>query len=219
MTETLTGGAAAAAAASMFIGGQRVSPEEQIKITGPVKPADSFAAGRLLTAAEILKCYGVPGDPANLTTIQSPYPLRLAWDTRKTVTSITCHKKIAPLLLKILNELLQHYGYKEIKRLGIDLYGGFFVFRPQRGLEKKYEQAIKDKKFSLAYTYLSRHAWAIAGDFDPARNALRTKWKDAQFSKPEYKFFVDTWHKYGFIGYGPERNYDAMHWEIAILIP
>lgn len=153
----------------------------------------------MLTDEQIIKKYGQPGDPANFTILDLPYPMRIAWDTSKTVNRIQCHKLIAPKLKALFDDLLSHYGLQKIQELGIDLFGGCVNIRMQRGSKTKW----------------SRHAWGIAVDLDPARNALKTKWKDAQFSKPEYKFMVDAFHKHGFIGYGPERNYDAMHWEIA----
>lgn len=173
--------------------------------------------GRLLTTAEIMAEFGKPGDPDTLITVTLPYPFRIAWDTSSVTNRIICHKKVAEPLLAVLKELLAYYGAKRIKELGIDLFGGMYNFRPQRGLEKKYAAAIAAKNFALAYTYLSRHSWAIAIDLDPVRNDLKTKWANANFSKPEYKFMVDTFHKYGFIGYGPERNYDAMHWEFGLV--
>lgn len=153
----------------------------------------------MLTDAQIISKYGQPGDPDNLTVIQLPYPMKIAWDLTKTVNKIQCNKLIAPNLKAVFDDLLASYGLAELQRIGIDLFGGCVNVRLQRGSKTKW----------------SRHSWGIAIDLDPLRNGLKTKWKDANFSKPEYKFMVDAFHKHGFIGYGPDRNYDAMHWEIA----
>jgi len=178
---------------------------------GGVKPLQ-----RLLRTSEILTHYGKPGDPDNLVTITVPFPFKIAWDLKTTTNRISCHKKIAPALLRVFTDLLAVYGPEKIKALGIDLFGGLNNFRPQRGCEQKYKNAIAAKNFSLAYTYLSRHAWAIAIDLDPARNQLKQTSKSAQFAKPEYKPMKDIFYKHGFIGYGPERNNDWMHWEIGV---
>jgi len=98
----------------------------------------------------------------------------------------------------VFQEILNHYGLAEIQRLGIDLFGGCFAFRKMRG-GKDY----------------SRHCWAIAIDLDPERNGLKTTWAKAQFSKPEYKTMIDIFYKHGFVNLGKEKNYDAMHFEIA----
>lgn len=153
----------------------------------------------MLTDAQIIEKYGQPGDPDNLTTLILPYPMRIAWDLTKTVTKIQCHKLIAPNLKAVFEELLTLYGLPKLQALGIDLFGGCVNIRLQRGSKTKW----------------SRHAWGVAIDLDPARNALKTKWKDAQFSKPEYKAMVDAFYKHGFFGYGPDRNFDAMHFEIG----
>lgn len=151
----------------------------------------------MLTDAQINSKYGEPGDPYNLTTIPLPYPMRIAWAPAQTVSKITCHKLIAEPLLKVFYDLLAAYGLDELKRLGIDLFGGCFNFRKMRGGNK-----------------WSRHSWAIAIDLDPARNGLKTKKPQAQFSKPEYQKMIDIFYANGFIGYGPEKDYDWMHWEI-----
>jgi D-alanyl-D-alanine carboxypeptidase len=153
----------------------------------------------MLKDQQIITKYGQPGDEANMVVIKFPYPMRIAWDLTKTVTTTRCHKLAADRFTAVFNDLLAHYGLNELQRLGIDLFGGLVNFRLQRGSKTKW----------------SRHAWGIAIDLDPARNGLKTKWKDAQFAKPEYKAMVDIFHKHGFIGYGPDRNYDAMHWELA----
>lgn len=152
-----------------------------------------------MTDQQILLKYGNPGDPTKLTILSLPYPMRIAWDTSQTVTKIQCHKLIANNLSAVFNELLTAYGYQRIKDLGIDLFGGCVNVRLQRGSRKKW----------------SRHAWGIAIDLSPAKNGLKVKWKDAQFSKPEYKKMVDIFYLHGFMSYGKERDFDAMHFEIA----
>ena len=153
----------------------------------------------MLTDQQLIAKYGQPGDPTKLTTITLPYPMRIAWDLTKTVTKIQCHKLIAPNLLNVFNDLLKHYGLAKLQELGIDLFGGCVNVRLQRGSKTKW----------------SRHSWGGAIDLDPVRNGLKTKWPQSQFAKPAYKPMVDIFHKHGFIGYGPDRGFDAMHWEIA----
>lgn len=151
----------------------------------------------MLSDNQIIAKYGEPGDTDNLTTITLPYPMRIAWDLKKSVTKITCHKLIADALSNVFADILAAYGYEEIKRLGIDLFGGCYNFRKMRGGSR-----------------WSRHSWAIAIDIDPARNGLRTKWAASQFSKPAYSKMVEIFYKHGFMSYGKDRNFDSMHFEI-----
>lgn len=203
--------------------GWRLSVDEELKKKKIVPPPAPTIPGtiqkpRLLTTAELLKHYGMPGDPDNMIIVTTPYSMRIAWDKTKTTNRILVHKKVAEPLLNVMNDLLEAYGLDKIQKQRIDLYGGLYNFRPMRGLEKKYADAIKAKKFDLAYTYLSRHSWASALDLDPERNGLKTKWANAQFSKPEYKKMNEIFYKHGFIGYGIERGNDAMHYEIGIIL-
>lgn len=168
----------------------------------------------MLTTQQIIQKYGKPGDENNLTVINFPYPMRLAWAPDSIVKKTTCHKLVAPNFTKVFDEILSHYGYEEIKRLGIDLFGGLLNVRPMRGTESKHAAALKKGDYQTAYTYLSRHAWGIAVDLDPSRNGLKTKWSNAQFFKAEYKAMVDILYANGFMSYGKDRNYDAMHFEI-----
>jgi len=154
----------------------------------------------MLTTQQIIAKYGKPDDDGSdyLVTIQLPYPMRLAWDKKTSVTKIRCHKLIAEKLKLVFQDILTHYGLAKIQELGIDLFGGCFAFRKMRGGND-----------------YSRHSWAIAIDLDPARNGLKTTWLKAQFSKPEYKPMIDIFYKHGFINLGKEKNYDAMHFEIG----
>lgn len=153
----------------------------------------------MLTDDQIITKYGKPGDPDNLTVITLPYPMRIAWDLGHNVTRIQCHKLIATNLLNVFNDLLTHYGFVELQRLEIDLFGGCVNVRLMRGSKTKW----------------SRHSWGVAIDLMPDKNGLKTPWIKSAFSKPEYKFMVDTFYKHGFFSYGKERNFDSMHFEIS----
>jgi len=154
----------------------------------------------MLTTQQIIAKYGKPDDDGSdyLVTINLPYPMRLSWDIKTSVSKIRVHKLIADKLKLVFQELLNHYGLAEIQRLGIDLFGGCFAFRKMRGGSD-----------------YSRHSWGIAIDLDPERNGLKTTWAKAQFSKPEYKPMIDIFYKHGFVNLGKEKNYDTMHFEIG----
>lgn len=153
----------------------------------------------MITDSELIKKYGKPGDVKNLSTLTLPYPMRIAWDKTVTVNSIQCHNLIIKPLYNVFKDLLAHYGFQQIQELGIDLFGGCVNIRLQRGSKTKW----------------SRHAWGVAIDLDPARNTLRESRTTARFARPEYKPMIDIFYKHGFVGLGPEKDYDWMHFEIA----
>jgi hypothetical protein len=150
-----------------------------------------------MTTAEIIKKYGEPGDTANFTTIQLPYPMRIAWDTSKTVSKMTVHQLAAPSLLKILNEILIEYTLPRIQALGIDLFGGCYNYRPQRG-----------------GTEWSHHAWALAIDLHPTKNSLKQTSKTALFAKPEYYKMIEIFYRNGWYNQGVEKGSDFMHFTV-----
>lgn len=148
------------------------------------------------TEAQIIAKYGRPG-AYNLVTIKLPFRMRVAWAKGETVGSIQCHKLAAAPLLAVFTEILAVYGLAEIQRLGIDLYGGCYNFRPMRG-----------------GTSWSTHSWGISLDLDPDRNLLRETRLTARFARPEYKRMIDIFYKHGFINLGVEKNYDWMHFQL-----
>lgn len=152
----------------------------------------------MITTENAIKKYGFPSDTPNyLVTLELPYPMRLSWDKNVKVKKIQCHRLVANKLKAIFDELLSSYGYEELVRLGIDLYGGCFNFRKMRGGND-----------------YSRHSWGIAIDLDPERNQLKESRKTARFARPEYEPMIDIFYKHGFVSLGREENYDYMHFEI-----
>lgn len=142
----------------------------------------------------IKSVYGMPGDAKNFVTIQLPYKMRLAWDLKQSVSKITCHKLIAEDLKAAFTEILSHYGYEEIVRLGIDIFGGCLNVRQMRG-----------------GTQWSTHAWAIAIDLHPEKNQLKWGKDKALFAKPEYKPMMDIFEKHGFYSQGRYKGFDFQH--------
>ena len=152
----------------------------------------------MLNTKQIIQIYGQPNQQGSyLTTIQLPYPMRLAWDKNVKVNTMRCHKLVAQNFTNVFNELLIVYGLSKIQELGIDLFGGCFAFRAMRGGSD-----------------YSRHSWGIAIDLDPERNQLKTPYLKSNFSKQEYKKLHEIFEKHGFINLGKQKGYDAMHFEI-----
>jgi hypothetical protein len=153
----------------------------------------------MLPTNKIIAKYGKPNQQGSyLTTIQLPYPMRLAWDKKTTVKTMRCHKLVADDFQKVFADLLAHYGLAKIQELGIDLFGGCFNFRAMRGGSD-----------------YSRHSWGIAIDLDPERNQLKETSKTARFARAEYQPMIDIFYKHGFVSLGREKNYDWMHFEIG----
>ena len=152
-----------------------------------------------MTTQQIIKKYGQPNvtGAGYLTVIPLPYPMRLAWDLDTKVTRMSCHRLLADKFTAVFNDLLKHYGYDEIVRLGIDLFGGCFNYRKMRG--------------GSAW---STHSWGIAIDLDPSRNLLKETSRTARFARPEYKPMIAIFYKHGFESLGVEKNYDWMHFQI-----
>lgn len=152
------------------------------------------------TTKDFIEKFGIPTEHGKLylTTIDLPYPMRIAWDPKVKVNSMTCHRDIAQPLKNVFNDLLKVYGYDKIVELGIDLYGGCFNFRKMRG----------GNNWSV-------HSWGLAIDLDPARNQLKETSKTARFARPEYKPMIGIFYKHGFVNLGVEKGYDYMHMEWA----
>jgi hypothetical protein len=108
--------------------------------------------------------------------------------------------KVHDHLKRIWTRTLEHYGLEEIQRLRLNLFGGCLEVRKKRG-----------------GSGWSMHAYGIAWDVDPDRNALRMTRDDATLDGPEYDAFWQFVYDEGAISLGKERNFDWMHFQFARL--
>ncbi len=83
-----------------------------------------------------------------LARVSLPYPLRLAWDLSRTITQMTCHRRMTGIYASVFASVQQR-GL----RSRVESFGGCFAYRPQRTGSK-----------------LSTHSWGIAIDLNPATN-------------------------------------------------
>lgn len=153
-----------------------------------------------MTTQQTIKRYGTPNETGSgyLVTINLPYPMRIAWDTKTTVTRMRCHKLIADKFTAVFDDLLAHYGLAKIQELGIDLFGGCFNYRKMRQGNS-----------------WSKHSWGIAIDLDPARNGMNTPVSKAEFGKEDYHPMIDIFKKHGFLWGGDLWKKDCTHFEIG----
>jgi hypothetical protein len=142
--------------------------------------------------------YGPVGE--NQTSLDLPYIMRLAWDKNVTIKRMTCHQKCTKVFYNIFEKTLKHYGETEIKKLGLDLFGGCLNVRRVRGGSN-----------------WSTHSWGCAIDIDPDRNQLRWGRDRAVMAKPAYEPFWKFVEEEGAVSLGRARNYDYQHFQCALL--
>jgi hypothetical protein len=147
---------------------------------------------------DIINKYGEIGDNTQLTRMTFPYPM---YYDKKLVKTTTVHKLIKNRLEDVFNDILNTFGEKRIKELGLDQFGGLYNIRNKRSGNKP-----------------SIHSWALAIDLHPSKNQLNMKTGSALFSQPQYKKFIDIWYKHGFKSFGRELGYDWMHFQVDDVI-
>ncbi len=136
----------------------------------------------------------------NQVRFQLPFPMRIAWDPAKSITSHDVNAKVLDSEKRIWTKVLGHYGYEQIKVLRLDMYGGMLNVRKMRG----------GSAWSI-------HSWGCARDTDPERNQLKMHRAEATLDDDPYKFYWQCVYEEGAIGLGPERDYDWMHYQYARL--
>jgi peptidoglycan hydrolase-like protein with peptidoglycan-binding domain len=161
------------------------------KVYGTVVAAHVGENGPLDTP-EARKSYA-DFEAKNIVKVAAPYTL---YYDGKPTSSMRLNKKVASSMVAALTEVLAFYGADMIHKLGIDMYGGSFVYRKGRGL-----------------TTPSIHAWGCAVDFCAGLNGLKDKGDNALFSQAPYAAFMDIMEKHGWYNQGRGKGSDYMHFQ------
>lgn len=179
-----------------------VTPAEMVRI--PNRDADTNRVFVPETAMvwprqkDCMSFYGPVG--TSQTSIEIPFDMYLAWDPSTKIKKMTLHKKVAASALETFEEIAGIYSLKEIRDLGLHLFGGSLNVRKMRG----------GNSYSM-------HSWGIAIDFDPIRNQLSWNKPKARLSHDDAIPFWKAWEKRGWLSLGRARNFDWMHIQAARL--
>lgn len=148
------------------------------------------------TTNSLMQYYGNVGTDQTLITL--PYPMVLDWNTSSSITKMSCHRKVASAVEQIFSNTLDYYGMSEIKKLGLNQFGGCLNVRPIRGGNR-----------------WSTHSWGIAIDLDPDNNRLSWGREKAKLAKPEYDKFWGFVEEVGGYSLGRRKNFDWMHFQFC----
>jgi hypothetical protein len=139
--------------------------------------------------------WGNPGDTSKHERFTLPYDMKLSWDTKTTVSSITMNKDCGLRLMLALDICLKHYGIAKISKMRLDHFGGSYNLRRMRGGSE-----------------WSSHAYAASIDINTLGNPFRARPIKTDIVKAEYEFFCNTMVKQGF----KTLEFDLMHWQSVI---
>ncbi len=148
--------------------------------------------------ADMIRFFGAVG--THQVTLELPYPMRVAWNLGQTIRTTSCHALCEEPMKRALGRALEHYGIDRLRELRLDLFGGLLNVRKKRG----------------GSTW-SMHAWGIALDIDPERNALKMGRDKATLDGPDYEPWWQAWEAEGAVSLGRARNFDWMHVQFARL--
>lgn len=147
---------------------------------------------------DVMSFYGPVGQ--NTVLVPVPWRMRLAWDKRRTIRRMSLHEKVADSAGRAFERCKREYGEDGLRHIGAALFGGSLNVRRMRG----------GSRYSM-------HSWAIAIDFDPERNGLRTKQPQARLSRADCEPWWAAWEAEGWVSLGRERDFDWMHVQAARL--
>lgn len=155
-------------------------------------PASAWPSEREVLSGRSI--FGKPGDTRSLVTVTLPYPLRPSWAPDTEITSITCHGwSPAP-------------SSTSFKRRWTTM-----AWNASGNCIWTFTAAASTTGPSGAPGRPSLHAWGIAVDLDPLRNAMYMRAPEAAFSGPEYDAFWSIVEGEGAFSLGRELGYDWMH--------
>jgi hypothetical protein len=181
-------------AAYRMLGAEHVGWRPDEARASDVAPRPPALACWTPSDARMISSYGQPG--TSQVVVDLPYPMRLDWEPGTMVRRASVHRIVAESLLGALEEIRDGYGPEEMRRLGIDRFGGILNVRKKRG----------------GSTW-SAHAWGVAIDLYPSANALAWKKGRAAFARAEYEAMRLAFARAGWMSLGQCYDFDWMHWQ------
>jgi hypothetical protein len=131
-----------------------------------------------------------------------PYKIRVTIDSKGGLSNerdfLLLHKDVGNSLMYAMKEVLDFYGIDLIRKLGLNICDGSFVFRKQRNSGQ-----------------ISMHAYGAAVDFLGAANAYAWSKNDSLFGESPYTAFLDIMEKWGWYNNGRWAGQDWMHFQAA----
>lgn len=136
----------------------------------------------------IIRVFGLPGNPETHSgRVKLPAPMKLSWADQK-VQSFACHKKLEGLFERVFQRIYNAGLWGEVSE-----FGGCYNDRSTRGGKKK-----------------STHAWGIAVDLNPSKNAMGTP---GNMDEKVIAMFEEEGFHWG--GRFSGRSRDPMHFQFA----
>jgi hypothetical protein len=132
----------------------------------------------------------------NLIAWVPPYPMFYSDEDRTPLQHLRVHKKCVQTFADAFRDVLLTLGADYIKTHRLDISGGTFCYRVQRGGSR-----------------LSVHSWGCAIDMDPGRNPFPAHWRDGK-GMIDAKFAAIL-VKHGFTWRGANGDIDAMHFQLC----
>ena len=166
------------------------------RVVTPARGAPPVPGGSWGKQSRIQSKFGAPGVSKNQVTLTLPYSMRLAWDLGQTVRTTSCHLLVREHIEYVFWSVKSHYGLEEIRRLRLDLFGGLLNVRKMRGGSS-----------------WSTHAYGVAVDVDPERNALKMTRRQATLDDPAYDPFWSFVAAIKATSLGRKHDYDWMHFQ------
>jgi lysozyme family protein len=166
--------------------------------TGPVTPVTTWPR-----ESDVPTFFGPLGSECTavpLKRLRLPFKMRLAWALGTEIESFNVHTKVHDSAARVFDKVLAHYRDDGIEELGLNLFGGCTSCRRKSGGSS-----------------WSMHAWSIAIDFDPGRNALSWNHTRARLARPDAVKFWEFWEAEGWVSLGRTRDFDWMHIQAARL--
>jgi hypothetical protein len=135
-------------------------------------------------------------ESTNLVYVPAPWPMVADWAADKIISRIRVHRRVAPSLERVFAAIKEEFpSFAQIQSIGLERFGGAYVFRNKRGLDD-----------------LSTHAFAASIDLAPSRNPLGVRWRPGMMDpRVVAAFKAEGWAWGGDFKSRP----DCMHFQAA----